>query len=289
MSDKYIEKIFLYLLALSFLLHLAIFEVISRLPPEKGKPEQTTMVDLTDLPAPPPPPRPKSQPRPNLRSAPEPKPVDRLADRRQRVPKEMSPKASRDQERLAPSQPLPPAKTERAPIQGKLRSAPGVPDKSVPLPRGEGLFKPKGSDTSERSRLFPSAKNLARLEESYRQEYRDDVAKGDTQFINTDDIQFGSFMRRLENAVYGAWRYPEEALRRGIEGTTPVKITFSRSGEILRIDLLDTSGSRILDDEVIRTLKQLGPIGPLPKAYPNDTFKLIAFFHYGIGGVYRIH
>lgn len=123
---------------------------------------------------------------------------------------------------------------------------------------------------------------MAQLEESYRRKFEKDVAEGDTTFLNTDDIQFGSFLRRFENSIYGVWRYPEEAARNGIQGITPVKITFNRQGVIVDVELLESSGSKILDDEVRRTLKLIGPVGNLPKGYNKDKFKLIAFFQYGV-------
>jgi protein TonB len=123
---------------------------------------------------------------------------------------------------------------------------------------------------------------MAKLEEGYRKKYSDEVKESDTKFLNIDDIQFGSFLRRFETAVYGVWRYPSEAVRLGIEGTTPVKITFNRKGEVEKVEILESSGSRILDDEVKRTLSRIGPVGSLPKNYDKDKFHLIAFFHYGI-------
>ena len=123
---------------------------------------------------------------------------------------------------------------------------------------------------------------MARLEESYRKKYGPEVEEGETKFLNTDDILFGSFLRRFETAVYGVWRYPSEAVHLGIEGTTPVRITFSRGGEVVNVEVLESSGSRILDDEVVRTLRKIGPVGAFPKGYQKDTFKLIAFFQYGL-------
>jgi protein TonB len=130
--------------------------------------------------------------------------------------------------------------------------------------------------------LYPGASKMAWLEENYRKKYGPEVADGETRFLNTDDIQFGSFLRRFETAVYGVWRYPADAARMGIEGITPVKITFNRKGEIVGTELLQSSGSRILDNEVLRTLGQIGSVGSFPKGYDKETFKLIAFFHYGI-------
>jgi protein TonB len=122
---------------------------------------------------------------------------------------------------------------------------------------------------------------MAQLEDTYRRRFEKDIAEGDTKFLNSNDVLFGSFLRRFENAVYGVWRYPLEAARNGIEGITPVKITFNRKGEIVHIKLLESSGARILDEEVFRTLKELGPVGGFPKGYEKDEFNLIAFFQYG--------
>jgi periplasmic protein TonB len=82
----------------------------------------------------------------------------------------------------------------------------------------------------------------------------------------------------------GGTVYPQAAAQLGIEGVTPVKITFNRGGEIVHVTLLESSGSQILDEEVTRSLKQLGPIGSFPKGYTGETFNLIAFFQYRIGG-----
>jgi protein TonB len=84
--------------------------------------------------------------------------------------------------------------------------------------------------------------------------------------------------------VYGVWTYPAAASRAGIQGVTPVRITFNKKGEIENIQLLQSSGSKILDDEVFRALRALGPIGSLPKNYAKDRFYLIAFFQYGLFG-----
>ncbi|GAW65706.1 tonB-dependent receptor [Geoanaerobacter pelophilus] len=277
MSDRYVEKNFLYLLLFSALLHAGAFLIITSLP--QGQPKtapEPTFVDLTDLP--------ELKPQPKLQKKEAPKPeIKRYSETPQRVAKEMAPKGRGAFERLVPTLP-----NLQQPRQAQPRSAAPAPPQpedtsKAPVPRGEGILKPRAQQL-DRSRLFPSASRLARLEESYREKYRSEVEEGETRFLNTEDIQFGSFLRRLETAVYGVWHYPQAALLRGIEGTTPVRITFNRKGEIMKVDLLESSGSKILDDEVFRTLNALGPIGSFPKGYSGETFKLIAFFHYGNGG-----
>ena len=68
---------------------------------------------------------------------------------------------------------------------------------------------------------------------------------------------------------------------KGIEGITPVRITFNRRGEITGGRLLESSGAKVLDDEVLRTLKLIGPVGGFPKGYDKEEFHLIGFFQYG--------
>ena len=125
---------------------------------------------------------------------------------------------------------------------------------------------------------------MAQLEESYRRRFADEIAKGDTHFLNTDDIQLGSFLSRFERQVYGIWRYPLEAMQRGDEGVVAIKITFNRSGAITDYKVLNSSGKQLLDNEVFRLLRIIqtgGSLGGLPKSYPKDEFSLIAFFQYG--------
>ncbi|GFO56990.1 TonB-dependent receptor [Geomonas sp. Red276] len=293
MSNRYIEKSFLYLVALSVLLHLAIFQLVRMIPEGKPKPpEQPTMVDLTDLPLP-------KMEQPHTKGD-EISPRETVRDQRPATPPPVAQRPVPPKpQAMRPSPPRPAVKPSPSPspLRQQPQPSPAAKSETAQIPRtppppavrGEGIFKPKSSDSSvpKGSPLFPSPTRLARLEETYRRKYANEI-DDETRFLNSDDIRFGSFLRRLETAVYGVWRYPREALERGIEGTTPVRITFNRSGEVVQVDILESSGSKILDNEVLRTLKEIGPIGSFPRGYTSDTFKVIAFFHYGNGGG-RLH
>lgn len=288
MSDSYLEKKLLWLALLSLLLHILFYSLFEALPTAPKKPaNEPLMVDLQDL--------------PELKSPPPVKDkAPRVAERTQRVQKETAPRASSALDRFLPPPAArvlprlsPPSQAQNTPQQ--TREAPSRPAPSeqgeIPVrrpvqpapPAGTDLFKPKSRPRTDIARLFPSAGKMERMEEAYREKFESDVEEGDTRFLNTDDIMFGSFLHRFETQVYGVWHYPEEAARLGIEGVTPVRITFNRKGEIEEVKVLESSGSKILDDEVLRTLKMVGSPGPLPRSYKQDHFNLIAFFHYGIG------
>lgn len=270
------------------MLHVIGFALFALWPRQERTPLEPTFIDLQDM--------------TELKATPEPQqqPVARPSDRRRRVARESSPRTPAPQLR-APEHPIPPPRSAQ-PAQRQVASPTQQPvarpaqssqprsgEQVTPGSSAGELLRRKpssqqqtgGTQGAARPQLMPSASRMAKLEESYRRRFADDVADGDTRFLNTDDIQFGSFLRRFETAVYGVWRYPQEAALKGVEGVTPVKITFNRNGEIVNIKLLESSGSKILDDEVFRTLRMLGPMGNLPKNYLKDEFHLIAFFQYG--------
>lgn len=263
MSKDSVDTAVLKFIALSLLLHGAVLVGLYFLP--EHQPEVKTepyMVELTDLPA------------LQALSRGE-QTVRRYAERRQRVAQERAPRGDRERDRLgARSRAVSPAAIQpQAPIQ----RAPGDSGASVVAAK-----TPAGKPLPPLANLYPSASRLASLEEGYRKKYDTEIEEGETRFLNTEDIQFGSFLRRFETAVYAVWKYPAAAMRAGIHGVTPVKITFNRKGEIENIQMLQSSGSEILDREVFRALNALGPIGNFPRTYGKEQFNLIAFFEYGL-------
>lgn len=277
MPDRYIEKSFLYLLCISLAVHLALFAGLYFFPPtQPAPPKEPVFIDLQQI--------------PEVKKSPDQRQQEtkRRSEQRVRVPSESAPRgdAAKDflevgkQAETSPSSPSSPA-SRPSPRQSQavIRQPPITPGSSA-----DSLLKPKeqtARQTPNVARLFPGASRLAKLEDGYRRKFENDIAEGDTRFLNSDDIVFGSFLRRFEGAVYGVWRYPQEAALRGIEGITPVRITFNRRGEITNIQQLESSGARILDEEVLRTLRAIGPVGGFPKGYDKEEFHLIAFFQYG--------
>ncbi len=269
-TEQMVEQRLLKFAGVSLLLHLIALALWLWWPSSKPRISEPTFIDLQDTMLPSTMPAPRAVP----------------SDRTRRVERERDVRP-RPQIKAAPAAPQrTPASTGSA--LGKPSLPPVTPSQSVaPGSSVAGLLKKPstqaGSPAGQRSapNLTPSVSRLARLEEQYRRRYADDLDEGSTRFLNTNDIQLGSFLKHFETAVYGVWRYPQEALQKGIEGVTPVKITFNRRGEIINIRLLESSGSKILDEEVIRTLRAIGPVGRLPKNYEKEEFTLIAFFFYG--------
>lgn len=276
MSDQYVEKGFLYLLLLSLVLHLVGFALVYLWPKQQPQFSEPTFIDLQDMP------ELKTVPRDDRQQA-------RPSDQRRRVARETAPKGDMRITRPTPprSQTPPPGPAGPSSRPATPATRPVTPGTSASELLRRQPVQPQapsatgGGGPALPARLLPSASRMAKLEENYRRRFADEIAEGETHFLNTNDIQFGSFLRRFETSVYGVWRYPQEAALKGIEGVTPVRITFNRNGEIVKVQLLESSGSKLLDDEVLRTLRLIGPMGSLPRNYPKDEFHLIAFFQYG--------
>jgi protein TonB len=270
MSDHSIEKSFLFLLVLSLLLHVGIGALLYFLPQTRPQPREPVFIDLQQV--------------PELKALQQPRQMEtqRQSEHRVRVPQETAPRGRDAIDNAVPPQVRRPPMSQQPWLNEPARTIP----RETPVTPGSStssLLKPKAPTTqqNQQPQLFPSSSRLASLEESYRRKFEDEIAEGDTRFLNSDDILFGSFLRRFETAVYGVWRYPPEAAMKGTEGITPVRISFNRRGEITGVQLLESSGAKVLDDEVFRTLKKIGPVGGFPKGYDKDEFNLIAFFQYG--------
>lgn len=268
MSDKYIEKSFLYFVVLSLLVHLLAATIFYFMPEKKQAVQPPPiMVDISDI--------------PELHEVPDTgRKAKRYGEKRSRVARETAPKGDRAYNRKPV---LPPSVARRPSTAAKPRG------RNVPVLPGESVLRPESivpgaKDLPDLAKLYPSAERMAQIEERYRKKYEAEIKEGETLFLNSDDILFGSFLRRFETAVYAVWTYPAAASRAGIQGITPVKITFNRKGEVEKIQLLQSSGSRLLDDEVLRTLRSLGPVGNLPRNYDKEYFNLVAFFEYSLFG-----
>ena len=281
MPARFIEKSLLYLLCFSLFLHVGIGAVFYFFPTnEQNPPKEPVFIDLQQMPQ-------LKQPQEVRQQE-----TRRRSEQQVRVPEERAPRGDAPQDRQPlKSQQTIPSKEQPSPLSARasIRPSQAVPKQPQVAPGSSAasLLKPKeqaARQTPAVAQFFPGANRLAKLEESYRRKFENDIAEGDTRFLNSDDIVFGSFLRRFEGAIYGVWRYPHEAAIKGIEGITPVRITFNRRGEVTNILQLESSGARILDEEVLRTLRAIGPVGGFPKGYNKDEFHLIAFFQYGGAG-----
>jgi protein TonB len=130
------------------------------------------------------------------------------------------------------------------------------------------------------TRLTPTT--MAKLESDWRRKYREGVEKGDTVWLDTEQDLLISFFKRFRTNIYNVWNYPESARLREEEGRCLLRISVSRQGTIDDVELLESSGSYVLDEEAMRAVRKGAPYGPLPAAYPHPQLNIMGYFSYNL-------
>ena len=72
--------------------------------------------------------------------------------------------------------------------------------------------------------------------------------------------------------------YPYAALKHHVQGTGRIRVEIDRSGKVLRWEMIQSTGSQILDREIKRASAQVKTLDPLPDYYPFPNAKLVIPF-----------
>ena len=67
-------------------------------------------------------------------------------------------------------------------------------------------------------------------------------------------------LAKIVGKIEAAKRYPRAARRMGIQGTATVRFKLKPDGELEKIELLESSGSKLLDDASLETVRQAAPL-----------------------------
>lgn len=291
------EPMLLWALLASILLHLVLGLTMALLPDfgQDRLPKEPMFVEVL-------PPRKTLPPRSRELDAPrQPPPVQRREQPAKRLgpddrvaPRETAPEGHDTEDRQpaarvpqSASRPAtsPTSSTPPATAVTPSTAAGEAPPRPV-SPQGE--FPP--APAADSGRPQPSLKDLMtlapatreRIESDWRRKAREGVEKGDTVWLDTEHDLLISFFKRFRDNIYNVWNYPERARLREEQGTCLLRIVVSREGTIDDVQLLETSGSRDLDEEALRAVRKGQPYGPLPNAYPHPKLNIMAYFRYNL-------
>lgn len=231
------------------------------------------------------------------------KPAKRLAELDQVVEQEQAPEGqdTEDREKIVrapePAPVVPPKKQPTPPVTPKKKqpTPPAVEVEKTTEPEPERPFTADGwkaESEQQQTREVPDLKTLtqispdalSQIESDWRRKYRADVEKGDTVWMDSQQDLLFSFMRRFRTNIYNVWNYPSAAAQKNQQGTCLLRITIDRQGNVSDVQLLESSGHRLLDEEAMTAVRQGATYGPLPRSYPHDDLKIMAFFDYRLSG-----
>lgn len=150
----------------------------------------------------------------------------------------------------------PPMFPSLLPVQPKPSKP--VEDEAADSINAESVMSGPAHDETRRSSAESSA-----LEGS---ETRDQEAAG----MGSRSEELNRFLQDLRSRLEQAKRYPWLARIQGLEGTARVQFMINASGEIQEIRLLESSRSKILDEEAVTTVKRLGRFSRLPVSWDEN-------------------
>lgn len=104
--------------------------------------------------------------------------------------------------------------------------------------------------------------------------------------LDTDEFKFISYNRWLKIKVESVLRYPELAAISGYQGTLYIKFDIMKDGSLGDVELLKSSGYKILDDEALRAIRSAAPFQPLPEEWNLERYSIRAAVLFYLSGAY---
>ncbi len=107
----------------------------------------------------------------------------------------------------------------------------------------------------------------------------------DSVTLDTDEFKFMSYNRWLKIKVESVLQYPELAAISGYQGTLYILFDIMKDGSLGRLEILKSSGYKILDDEALRSIRAAAPFQPLPDEWHMERYSIRAavLFYLGAG------
>ena len=119
---------------------------------------------------------------------------------------------------------------------------------------------------------------MAKLAEEVRDEEQAYAKRPRRKFIsaNTREYAYAAYMKAWVDRIerVGNLNYPDEARRRQLHGQLVLTVGLDRSGAIKSIDVIQSSGHRILDDAAIRIVHLAAPFPPIPHGRDSGRDKI---------------
>jgi TonB family protein len=106
--------------------------------------------------------------------------------------------------------------------------------------------------------------------------------------LSAPEVQYISYFASIKRKIELVWQYPYEAAAAGIQGELTLDFVIARSGTVNSIELVRGSGSKVLDDEAIRSIRKAAPFDPIPAQYKIPSLQIRGRFVYVHGGALRL-
>jgi protein TonB len=279
MSDRFIEKSFLVLLLISFLLHVGAGVLLYYYPEARQQPpREPVFIDLQQVPDLKQPEQPRQQE------------TKRLSEQRVHVEREMVPRGLGARENSAPSIPRAVVRKPQSIQPPWQQETPRLSQRETPVAPGSSvssLLKPRSqtSQQSQQPQFLPGNISLSKIENQIYKQYEKEIEDGKVMRLNTEDSMYGSFMKRVSSELERTYvlRKDENNQLVGVpNAVTMVILYFDKNGDPVldKTIVVSSSGYKGLDDFVMDSIKRMGPLGKLPKQHKGDYLEVLMGFRF---------
>jgi TonB family protein len=106
------------------------------------------------------------------------------------------------------------------------------------------------------------------------------IRQEDTVDINTLDVKYTPYLKKIKKKIEDIWVYPKAAFEREEEGTAVIKFSISDSGTLLASAIIASSGSNYLDLGALDVVRSAAPYDPFPQEFNLTQLNVVARFAY---------
>ncbi len=163
-------------------------------------------------------------------------------------------------------------KQTKKPIKRKFRK------KAKTIKISGGFYNPNAVLSNKTNKGFTSGTS---------KEYQYKNAKREaTVSLGTQSLKYASYMQHIKDAIQNVWIYPQEAQMEGEQGRLLILFSINKSGKVVKVSLLRSSGYPLLDNAAVEAVKDASPFPPLPKRFGIDKLNIYATFQYSLNFYY---
>jgi len=109
----------------------------------------------------------------------------------------------------------------------------------------------------------------------------DDIGK-QTLRLDSRDPEFLPYLANLKRRILNEWVDPEDARGRRVSGEGLLVITLNKNGSMTNLRLVQSSGFPILDQAILRAVKQAAPFDPFPPEMGEEPWDIVGSFRYDL-------
>jgi TonB family protein len=149
-----------------------------------------------------------------------------------------------------------------------------APQKPLTSPRPRVLEKPAKAVSAAKDLSKQKTTNSKELSDSRAIPSNSSAPIGDPTSSSSEPARL-SYQDMVATRLAQSKRYPERALRKNVNGDGAIRIQISSNGDVSHFEIVQSTSSTILDEELKDMVERASPFPPFPPDMRRDTLAVI--------------